>query len=367
LLLKGLLIIKAVSDFSLILGLTSYLFPLLITKTITYVAYASVICVYAYYFLYKSLRKINYYSFMEEFKKGIGYISAVFVMSILSNKLLFFINVTTTYIIIYLILSIVLLRSLRYMEYNKNDKNVNLINLRYSVLVILLSFTLSTNFIRNFLCYTIYQVYHFIINIIISVLSWILFEIGYLLQYFIGFFNRQLNNVNQQQVSVQPNHSPFENIENIKRVDIIGFLKNSILINLIIQVIIVVIIIWLFIWILLRRNNLRQVKDEYIESKEFITTSKVISPLKHIQNIFKTKTSTEYIRLYYLKYLKMCIAERINIKNSDTTLDVYNKSKNLYNFNAINSMREIYIKARYSNLPSGNKEKKEFISFFRKL
>jgi hypothetical protein len=46
---------------------------------------------------------------------------------------------------------------------------------------------------------------------------------------------------------------------------------------------------------------------------------------------------------------------------------VYNKSKNHYNLNAINSLREIYIKVRYNNLAPSNKEKKEFLYIFKRL
>jgi hypothetical protein len=361
------LIVKVLSDFSIIIALTSYLFPLLITKNLAYVAYVSIICIYTYYFLFKNLNKVDYYSFIEEFKRGVGYIGAIFAISVFSNKLIFFEKVTTVYLIIYLVSSIILLMSLRYMEYNKDDKRINLTNFKYYALVILLSFSLCINFVRNFLVYTLYQFYNFIINIFISLLSWILFAIGRVLQCFIEFFNRQLSNMNQPQVSVQPQHSPFENMENINRIDIVGFFKNNILVNLFMQIIIIVVIIIVIIWILRRRNNFSQVKEEYTQSKEFMTVSKESNMFKGLNNIFKSKTSIEYIRYYYLKYLRMCITKNIDIKDSDTSLDVYNKSKNHYNIDVINSLREIYIKVRYNNLSPSNKEKKKYLNIYKKL
>lgn len=363
----GILIIKVISDISLILVITSYLFPLLITKTLTYGAYVCIISLYAYYFLFKNLHKISYHSCIEAFNKGLLYIGTVFVISIFSNKLLFFEDAVIAYIFIYFISSIVLLRLLRYTEYNKNDKNINLINFRYSVLVILLSFILSIKLIRNLLSYTLYQAYHFIMSILISMLSWILFGIGYVLQYFIMFFNTQLINMNQHQVSVQPQHSPFENMENIKRIDIFMFFKNNIFVNLFIQISIIAIIVLFFIRIFRKHNNFSHVKEEYTESKEFITINKERNLIKRLQNKIKAKNPIEYIRFYYLKYLKMCVIKRIDIKNSDTTLDVYNKSKIYYDSNEINKLREIYIKARYSDMIADNKLKKEFISLFKKL
>ena len=360
------LIVKVLSDFSIIIALTSYLFPLLITKFFAYVAYVSIICIYTYFFLFKNLNKVDYYTFIEEFKRGVGFIGAVFIISVFSNNLIFFEKVTTVYLIIYLVSSIILLRSLRYMEYNKDDKTINLTNFKYYALVILLSFSLGINFIRNLIGYTLYQVYNFIINLFIGMVSWILYAIGRVLQYFIEFFNRQLSNTNHSQVSVQPQHSPFENMENINRIDIVGFFKNNILINLFMQIIIIVVIILVIIWILRRRANFTEVKEEYTQSKEFMTTGKN-NTLKRLNNIFKSKTSIEYIRYYYLKYLKMCITKNIDIKNSDTSLDVYNKSKNHYNLSAINSLRQIYIKVRYNNLSPSNKEKKEYLNIFKKL
>lgn len=361
------LIVKVLSDFSLIIALTSYLFPLLITKDIAYIAYVAIICSYTYYFFFKNLNKVDYYSFIEEFKRGVGYISAIFVVSVFSNKLIFFEKVTTVYLIIYLISSIILLRSLRYIEYNKNDNSMNLTNLKYYALAILLSFFIDIKFISNLLVHTLYRGYQFIINIFINIVSWILFGIGQVLQCLIEFVNRRLSNMNHHEVTVQPQHSPFENMENIKRIDIAGFFKNNILVNIFMQIIIIVVIIIVIISILRRRNNFTQNKEEYTQSKEFITTSKQRNTLKRLRNIFIPKTSIEYIRHYYLKYLKMCITKNVDIKDSDTTLDVYNKSKNQYDLNAINSLREIYIKVRYNNLAPSNKEKKEFLYIFKRL
>lgn len=63
----------------------------------------------------------------------------------------------------------------------------------------------------------------------------------------------------------------------------------------------------------------------------------------------------------------MCQAKKIDIKNSDTTLQINDKAKEYFDSNIIENIREIYIKVRYGGWSPDNTVKKEFYQLFKSL
>ncbi|MDI6602422.1 MAG: hypothetical protein QME46_11705 [Thermoanaerobacteraceae bacterium] len=310
---------------------------------------------------------MDYYSFMEMFKKGIGLVAIIFGISIIRKNVNIFSTVSAPYIIVYLVFSVVLLRTLRYMEYNKNSMDINKINLKYSAIITTLSLTISMKPVREFIFNSLYQIYNFIINMLFYLLSWPIFGIGYVMQFIVYFVKKIISTNARQQISINVSEPPFENIEEINRTDIIEFLMKNKLVNTLLQITIFVVIIWLFIKIFGRQFHLKREEEEYIESREFITEKKENNSIRRLPIIFRSRTPVDYIRIYYLKYLRMCKTKKIDIKNSDTTFQINDKAKDYFDSNVIKNIREIYIKVRYGGWSPDNTVKGEFYQLFKDL
>lgn len=311
--MKGLLITKVFCDFSLVFGVINYLFPIMGSSrinSIIYIAISSLTCliyftkeknkrwIYALipslfilfltfrvinsiayfitiffcviFFLFRDIGKIDYYSFMETFKKGIGLVAIIFGISIIRKNANIFSAVSAPYIIVYLVFSVVLLRTLRYMEYNKSSMDINKINLKYSAIITTLSLTISMKPIREFIFNLLYQIHNFIINMLFYLLSWPLLGIGYVMQFIVYFVKKIISTNARQQVSINVSGPPFEDIRGINRTDIIEFLMKNKLVNTLLQIIIFTVVIWLLIRIFGRQFQLKQEEEEYTESRDFI-------------------------------------------------------------------------------------------------
>jgi hypothetical protein len=63
----------------------------------------------------------------------------------------------------------------------------------------------------------------------------------------------------------------------------------------------------------------------------------------------------------------MCKEKEIGLKESDTTLDIYAKSRDFFNKNVLPRMREIYIKVRYGFENPSSETVREFLSLYKRL
>jgi len=140
---------------------------------------------------------------------------------------------------------------------------------------------------------------------------------------------------------------------------------------IIIAGIVILLVLAYVISILLRRYEYRQKpkEEDYIETKEFITPGKDgnLNIVKKLLARLRPRDPVEKIRLYYKRYLLNCKEKGISLDDSDTTLDIYSKSKESFNKDIISRMREIYIQVRYGGINPDSKTVKYFITLYRKL
>lgn len=315
-------------------------------------------------------KKVNYGMASERFKKGMVFIAAALAVSIIGHKLGAFEEAAIPYIIIYLVSSVILLRTLRNMEYNDGDKRQDMLNLKYTVLVLGLSFFLSVKMIREAAFRALSWVYNALMDIFLFLFSWVFYGIGYLLQLMISF----LKNIQSRSMAgkmlakfFQPGRASDDLAEERGQAYFYEILSNSRVMHILVWAAAIILIVFITVRIFRRHSNFRLQEEEYTESREFIREEKAHTASKKATAGFNAGEYAAQIRHYYQRFLKMCVGKGIDIKNSDTTLEISKKSVPPFDPEAVTGMREIYVKVRYGGAAGDRSLSDSFRRLFKGL
>jgi len=344
-----------------------------------------IVCIaysYALYLNLKGLDKITYGGSIEGFKSAVRIMILVVVVSIFLSlvspfRLATFNRLVFPSFMIYLVASVILLRTLRYLEYNPANREIDKINLRYSVGIIATSFILSLEAVRDFLFKSIYYIFRLLVDIFSILFAGILWVFGYIFEFLFNFLEGLhipkpgVSGLNKKEFL--PGNLKIDDKAGMMRQVEKGSHSSSILGNKVLLIAIGVVILVLILYIIVKvfrkySFNRKEKKEDYIEVKEFIPREgKNINVLERLFSLFRPKTSIEKIRLYYRKYLQSCLERGISLRDSDTTFDIYKKSENFFNKDIIRQMRDIYIRVRYGNFISDSAQWNEFVRLYKKM
>jgi len=349
------------------------LLPLLFLKN----PFDYVVVIFLFLFVFRNYGiktfKLRYGKIEEEFKRSLFIIIfTVFVSFILIYIYKLPINIDELmlpYYILSLISSIYLLRTLRFLEYNKEEKEIEKLNLRDLLITIGIAVFLSFPMIRSLLFKLIYYIYLGIGYAIAAFAVILLFPIGLLIRALLRIFSSFLSERGIYSAGEQRFLQNW-NIKNTMRIlnpresrDVFAFLENPTTLKILVSILIL--LAFIIIYRLIRSYSFSTERDreEYEEEKEFVLP-KLENPLK---KIFRRITDKERIREYYKKYLMASKENGIILEPSDTSLDVYQKTLGIFNVDLLRRIREIYIRARYSHYDIDKKSVKEFIDMIKKI
>lgn len=286
---------------------------------------------------------IDYYFFKDFFITankvlGVATIIHIFIYLEISS----FSSIASSFLIIYITTSILLLRILRVIEIEK-DTTLTKFNLIFICSILVAAISLSTPFIRNFIFRILYIVYYYLTLILAYTIAYIVFGAIRLFKFIFGDIklNLNLNNIPQNQSKT----NDMLNLANQNKSSLIEAIFNSPYVDLTIKVILFLVLIKIILSIIKSISKSSIEREEYIEHKEFIKIGKTKKPRRK----YDLNDEIEYIRYKYQRFLKSIKKSKIQIVPSDTSLDVNNKIKGKTNFN-INGIRELYIKARYGGI-----------------
>ncbi|MCX7884974.1 MAG: hypothetical protein N2448_08110 [Caloramator sp.] len=343
--------------------------PYLFFSSINYIFFISTINFCSYYFVLKIVDNINYSNASEHFTKTLYLLSAIIFIGLLSGKIHALNLVCAPYIFLSLISSITLLRTLRNIELNAMNKKINRINLIYSMIISLSSIILSLDYLRKGFYSILLKTYFILTELFMYVFYWVLLFIGYILSFLIIILRKLLSRLSVNNVKIQMPVTPIENIKTKDYKSISNFINSNLVLNFLFKGLFFLLIIYIIIKIFKRYNIKNKELEIYTEKKEYIKIEKN-NPLGKIKSTVlfkKTKDYSDQIRFYYLKFIKKSIKNKIEIKNSDTTFEINQKSSKIFDTEILNSIRDIYINVRYGSFKPDKKTVKIFIENYKKL
>lgn len=341
----------------------------ILAKTIADIIFIAVLLFYSMYLALKGLDETSYYLIIDRFNKGLIIIASMFAIAIPTHSLDIIETRSIPFIIIFLVTSVMLTRSLRLLQYNENTEELNKINMKYSIIVIGLSFILSIRQVRQLISGALLRIYDYLLEAIVFILYGAFLAVGHALKYVVAFLKSLIEGKRiMEQLEIQG--SSFESIEDINTQSLIEAINRSWIFNIIMKVILsllVLLSIYYIVKIMMKNFYDKKEEEEYTETKEFIKRDKDDRSSRRWAVPFKPRRYDEYIRYYYQKFIKLCLDRKIDIRNTDTTLQISGKSSGTFDPQAVDWMRETYVKVRYGG-DSGNKQTtKEFHDNYKKL
>ncbi len=315
----------------------------------------------AIYLLFLTVKKIYYinFDFDDTFKKLSLCILFALLISIIDNTTSYFLKVSIKYFFIYFVFGIYLIRLLRHDKEIYLEKKFCIINFLSLLVIVLFGIIFSSRIFINFTRFLIYKVYYLLILVLLIPI----YLLGYIIEFILNIFHISYKqNVLMNKLSEVFGKMPGTSTTNLTATETnVFFIKG----------IAIVFCILFFIFILLKFLSKKTLKTDYKISG--------ITEYKSIENMKKTPSkmlapsyfgdNSTKIRFWYTKFLNLCNKNEITIRMFDDSERIKNRASIVFDeLKAdMDSLREKYIIARYSNKELTTSEVNLVKSIYKKL
>lgn len=348
------------------LALLSLVFVPLKDIVYSYVAYALINYTLAIYVGWSGIKpKRDYGLVAETFGKGFGLVVIIIFLMLLQDNT----NLMGTnfgfYILIFLLSSIYLLRTLRYLQYNDDERELRKINLSYSLFVLIAAFVLGSAAVRGFLGYLLGRVYVGLVWFMVYLLFWLALPVIYLIKLLAHGLNVPAWKGLQTFSGV---HGPLNQVKSAGGANPVLFRELQSVLRVPIKILLILLLFYGLLKLLQRFNDFGRETEEYRESRESIwSLGERTSLLPKISGIFQSRNGVETIRHYYQRFLRLSLKREINILHSDTTLEINKKGEQHFDKDVLEVIRSIYIQVRYGGKPCGEETVQKFRDLLKRL
>ena len=308
----------------------------------------------------------DYGSFKERFQWGIGLLVGECVVGAYQGRADAVEQEVLGYLLLYLITSVILLRSLRHMEYYEDHQTISRINLGYLVILLGFSAILSTKVIRSAVFHGIRMIYEIIMDAISYVLSWIIYGISLILGAFFGWLEQFFQGIGLRHVLMPEMKGSVLGQAELSREELTSSLLASPFFIWLGRGVVTLVLLYL-IYRILRRGSIPSPQEQgYTESREYIPKTDK-ERLRNPSSRYGKDSPAYEIRHYYRKFLKLCVSRKLELKDSDTTLQIQTAAETEFDNKNLYNMREIYLEVRYGEKSTDEDTADRFRNFYHKL
>ncbi len=336
---------------------------LLLLPMYFYRSKASIVFILVYtliIFLYikRSLLRGNHYLYANTFKKiHILYIFVIYFRLLLDG----FdgsVSHAAPFIIIYILSSVILTRTIRHIDSNMEMEKIRKDNIKHLIFIALVFIIVTFDKLRS----TIWTA----ISTFFEKLLYILFYPFYLIARNIvvepGSPETEMGEVIDDFFIIVD----LENLENTEGYEELArkFLKLVSIMKTILIVILAAILIYIVYKIIIKLGSRNYVGEGFTEEREYIKRKKKKGGLFNREKY--PKEFREQIRYYYRRYLEKLERSDIEILETDTSLEVNKKAEEIFD-EGIEDIREIYINTRYGEKSVDGTTVEEIKSLYKRL
>lgn len=307
-------------------------------------------------YISKSLFRGGYDEYLSKLKKSYLLYTLMAMLGLMFDGFNGFISYGIPFIIIYLLTTTILVRTMRHLDAGMDTSKIKKINTKYLTIITLVSFVATLDKLRNFIFKLITTTFQFILSIILAILYYPMYFLVTVINRIIVFLMNMIMSsgiLDREGLEVEE-FQPYYVEEEILEV---GHFDKLIGIGLFILLIYI-------IYRIIAKIGDRSIKGvEYTEDREYIR-----EPKKR-RRIFKERYPTdlkEQIRYYYRRYLEKLDKKKVEVLKSDTSLEINHKAEETFKED-IERIREIYIDSRYGDKEVGRDRVKEIGDLYKKL
>lgn len=311
------------------------------------------VLIFTFIYIKTSLGKVNYYEYVRKLKITYLIIIVATVFRLVFEDMTGSVGYALPFIIIYVLTSILLTRTMRHMDSNLDITALRGSNIRYA-LITAMGFAIA-----------LYEkVGASIVKILDKVIDLIYYPLHLLMR------NTSLERNWERQVDEEIILEALEDSvallapedpSNLALAQKVGTIINTL--GKIIVGISFVLILFAIYEFLIRKERSPHEAREYREEREYIRKN------KKKRRIFKERLPKEFneqIRYYYRRFLNKLKKDKMEVLHGDTSLDINNRAEGVYNENII-KMREIYIETRYGGKDADENKVKEMERLYKEL
>ncbi|MBW4828487.1 MAG: hypothetical protein KZY61_10980 [Clostridiaceae bacterium] len=325
------------------------------------ILFVTIIVVSIYFYLYKYEGIDTVVFTTEEFKRGLTVFMLMIFFSFLTETISYINRNSGLFMIIYFLSGVVLLRSLRHLEHNRDMKEINRQNLKYFIGIIIFSIIGSSEKLLNGIFLIFKNIYISLVEILSKVFHWFIIGVAYLIVFIIDIFKKRFSSNNIEEIKPQESEQISEEILEITTKEISPTIK--LIFEIVFKIFLIGIVLYI-IWRMFKESKQKSSeKEEYVEEKEFIK----INRKKSRRKLLTPKKGKELIRYYYIKFLNKCLKNNIIIKKHNTTEEINDKAETLYDSEVLKEFRNIYIDTRYGDKEADKKDIKKYKENYKKL
>lgn len=316
------------------------LMPLIFYNTSTSIYFILMTSTLIITYIVKSLGQGNRFQYARKLKESYMIYTMIIILGLTSKGFHQLMSYGIPFIIIYLLTTVILVRSIRHIESGMDRSKIRKVNGRYLGIISIISSIVTLDRLREFIFSTIGNIYDFIITIVLKILYYpiilIAMIINKLLLPILGNFWQGVELLDFQMGIPSP--------EEFEQIDVIT--RDSPILNIIIRFIIIVLVLYIVYKLITKIGSSNHEGIEYTEEREYIKSSK-----KKKRRIIKEKFPQdlrEQIRYYYRRYLEKLEDYNIELIKSDTSLEINEKAEEIFKED-LEKVRNIYIDSRYGN------------------
>jgi hypothetical protein len=306
--------------------------------------------------------KGSYSEYVDKLKKTYIVYGVTCILILTINEGYYnFINISIPFAIIYLMTTIILVRSIRHISTGMDMQKINQVNLRYIVMISVTSFIVTLDKLRNAIFLIIKGIYLFLIEIIMKILYYpitiMITILNKVMEYIRGKMMEGGNDVLEQLLEESTNESSRTLKKNAVR-------WGNTLVQKVIGILLIITTIYIIYKLIIKVGERSYKGLEYTEEREYIK-----EPRKKKKRFSREKYPrelNEQIRYYYRRYLEKLDKKKIQILKSDTSLDINEKAEEIFE-DKIEGIRKIYIDSRYGNKDADKNIVEEMESLYKNL
>lgn len=328
------------------------LIPIIFIRNKFFIVFASAATIYSLYYLCKLKREIKYSNFIKTIEKGLILFSVLLLLIIAllcSGRINIntYIKASGIYVCLFLVVSITLLRDLRYKSFEGDNKKINKINISVLAIVIVPAVCLSIESVRNGITWFINKIIYFIECIACYIIDAYLYVLNKI--FGSSSFTGNTDPIGKDQSADDLGKATMPQGRT-------GIKSNT---NNEMMAIIVKVVIVLILAFIIARIFKNRIYKDINGAGDYSEEIRIKNKRESLWSKIRPKTYAERIRSYYYNFLKISTQNGIKLKNSDTTLDINEKSETNFDRALIDKLRGLYIKVRYSDYNANRQDVKE--------
>lgn len=316
------------------------LMPLILFNTPRSIYFIIMTSILIISYIVKSLGQGNHYEYARKLKESYIIYTMIAIFGLISKGFHQLMSHGIPFIIIYLLTTVILVRSIRHIESGMDKSKIRKVNGRYLGIISIISFIVTLDRLRGFIFSTIEKIYDFTITIVLKILYYpiilVAMIINKLLLPILGNFWQGVDLLDFQMGVPSP--------EEFEVIDVIT--KDSPILNIIIRFIAIVLLLYIVYKLIIKIGSSSHEGIEYTEEREYIKSTK-----KEKRRLKKEKYPEdlkEQIRYYYRRYLEKLEEYQVELIQSDTSLEINKKAEEVFKED-LEKVRSIYIHSRYGN------------------